>query len=137
MPYISTPPAVCRDSNMVTSCPKRASSAAAVSPAGPAPTTAAFLPLFGLRLLGKLTSAECSRSQSATKRSRRPIAMEASFLFSMQACSHWVSWGHTLPQTPGKLLVFLSIRAASGISPSRKAKINSGISIFTGQPSTQ
>ncbi|MBA7612365.1 hypothetical protein ES703_19601 [subsurface metagenome] len=90
MPYMSTPPATCSASKMVTLCPILASSAAAVKPAGPEPTTATFLPV-GLEDLGGLATPILARSQSATKRSRRPIAMGASFLASEQVASHWVS----------------------------------------------
>ncbi|MBA7627373.1 hypothetical protein ES703_34835 [subsurface metagenome] len=63
--------------------------------------------------------------------------MGASFLASEQVASHWDSWGQTRPQMPGRAFLLLSIRTASGISPSRTAWIKPGISISTGQPSTQ
>ncbi len=54
MPYMSTPPARCRASNMTTSWPQRAISPATVMPAGPAPTTATRLPV-GAALTGSGT----------------------------------------------------------------------------------
>ena len=39
----------------------------------------------------------CSLSQSAAKRSRRPMATGSPVLVSMHFCSHCSSWGHTLP----------------------------------------
>ncbi len=135
MPYISTPPAACRASNMVTLCPSLARSAAQVSPAGPEPITATFLPVGGASWVGDLFSL-WPRSQSATYLSMRPMAMGAFFLPSVQTCSHCVSCGQTLPQMAGRAFLLLSILTASGISPSRTALMNSGISTFTGQPLT-
>ena len=51
--------------------------------------------------------------------------------------SHCVSCGQTRPQVAGRLFLSLSTFTASGISPSRIALIKPGISISTGQPSTQ
>ncbi len=137
MPYISTPPATCSASKMVTLCPILAKSAAAVNPAGPEPTTATCLPVGLVGSIGESIASLLARSQSATYRSRRPIAIGACLFASEQAASHWVSWGQTRPQIPGRLFLLLSILTASGISPSTIALIKSGMSIPTGQPSMQ
>jgi hypothetical protein len=47
MPYRSTPPTACRDSNTVTVHPIFARSPAQVRPAGPEPTTATFASMQG------------------------------------------------------------------------------------------
>ena len=47
MPYTSTPPILCSASKIVTWCPSLIRSPATVSPAGPPPTIATFLPVGG------------------------------------------------------------------------------------------
>ncbi len=54
-----------------------------------------------------------------------------------QRCSHWVSCGHTLPQTAGRALASLRMRKACSISPSAICSMKAGMSMRTGQPSTQ
>ena len=44
--------------------------------------------------------------QSATNRSRRPMPTGSPFLPRTQYISHWVSWGHTRPQTAHGQYVF-------------------------------
>lgn len=67
-------------------------------PAGPEPTTATLTPLeAGLAVF----SVPCSRYQSATKRSRRPMATGSPFLPRTHRHSHWLSWGQTRPEIAG------------------------------------
>ena len=51
--------------------------------------------------------------------------------------SHWLSCGHTRPQTAGRAEVSLILAAASINLPSATRAINSGILTPTGQPATQ
>ena len=133
MPYTSTPPAWCSASKIVTSWPCRIRSPATVSPAGPAPTTATFLPVGAA--LGGIKRLPCSRSQSAAKRSSLPMATGSSFFPTIQSFSHWSSCGQTLPHTAGRLLRSFSLRAAPAKSPSAISAMKAGISISTGHPS--
>ena len=68
IPYFSTPPISCRASNTTTSYPSFAISPAKLSPEGPDPTTAIFLPVGGASV--GISTALCSRAQSAANRSR-------------------------------------------------------------------
>jgi len=61
-------------------------SPATVRPAGPPPITATFLPV-GARISG-ISSLACSASQSARKRSRRPIAICPPFFTRTHVSSH-------------------------------------------------
>ena len=79
----------------------------------------------------------CSASQSATKRSRRPMATGSPFLPSTQLLSHCSSCGQTRPQTAGRALVCLTVRIAAAKSPSATQPMKPGMSMPTGQPSTQ
>ena len=71
MPYIMTPPGLWNASKIVTAWPSRRTSAATVMLAGPLPITATCCPVAGLTAGG--SGLRCSRSQSATKRSIRPM----------------------------------------------------------------
>ena len=84
---------------MVTSYPLRARSPAQVRPAGPAPMTAALWPL-GVGRAG--FSWALRMCQSATKRSRRPMATGSPLMPRTHLLSHWVSCGQTRPQTAGR-----------------------------------
>ena len=98
MPYTSTPPARCSASKTVTSYPLRARSPAQVRPEGPEPTTATRWPLEA-GFSGAAVA--CSRCQSATKRSRRPMPTGSPLMPRTQCFSHWLSCGQTRPQTAG------------------------------------
>ncbi len=135
IPYIRTPPASWSASKTVTWWPILARSAAAVIPAGPAPTTATLFPLGGLADERDPSGRAFFDSQSATNLSRRPMAMGAPFFPRTHRLSHWTSWGQTRPHIPGRLFLALIVETASTISPSRTALIKAGISIPTGQPS--
>src|SRR4030042_1049663 len=121
---------------MVTLCPNLCRSAAQVNPAGPEPITATFLPVGGGRFGDESSSAICSRSQSATYLSSLPMAIGAPFLDSVHTCSHCDSCGQTRPHMPGKAFLPFITLTDSGMSLSRIAFMNSGISTFTGQPTT-
>ena len=101
---------------MVTSCPLRIRSPATVSPPGPEPTTATFLPVLGA--MGGMGMSERPRAQSAAKRSRLPMETGVSFLPTMHRPWHWLSWGQTRPQTAGRLFFSHSLRMAWVKSPS-------------------
>ncbi|MPM47109.1 hypothetical protein SDC9_93817 [bioreactor metagenome] len=131
---MSTPPASCKASKSSTWCPMRARSAAQVRPAGPEPMTATLLPVRAA--ICGLGSSWCS-DQSATKRSRRPMATERPLMPRVHFASHWLSCGQTRPQMAGRLLLDLMIFAASSRSPSRKARMNWLMGTCTGQPCTQ
>ena len=60
----------------------------------------------------------------------------SNFMPSVHFCSHWVSWGHTLPQTAGSEELSEIILYASSYSPVPIFAINSGMDMFTGQPFT-
>ena len=81
--------------------PFLASSPAQVSPAGPEPTTATFLPLDSGLWGAALTF---SRYQSAANRSSRPMATGSPLMPRTHFASHWVSWGQTRPDTAGRAL---------------------------------
>ncbi len=100
----------------MTLWPSLARSPATVSPAGPAPMTAAFFPVGGGR--GGIFREPLPRSKSAAKRSRLPMATEIPVAFlSVQTSSHWDSCGQTRPQMAGSEFVSLSFQAASRKSP--------------------
>ena len=66
---------------------------------------------------GGVTDLPFFRSQSAAKRSRRPMETAFSRLFkdfpTVQVDWHWTSWGQTLPQIAGKRLLSRRIARAS------------------------
>ena len=103
-------------------------------PAGPEPTTATRLP-FGAGGVGAW-GVPCSASQSARKRSSRPIASGSPFLPRMQSFSHCSSCGQTRPQTAGSAFFSLMVRMPAAKSPSATSPTKPGMSIPTGQPST-
>ena len=106
-----------------------------VSPAGPAPAMAIFLPLDFTA--GGIEIFPAFRSKSAAKRSRRPIATGSPFFPKMQTFSHWSSCGQTRPHTAGRPFVSFNFHAASIKCPSAISLINSGILTSTGQPPPQ
>ena len=65
------------------------------------------------------------------------MATGSPFFPRTQNFSHWSSCGQTRPQTAGRALSALIIRAAPMKSPSRMRRMNSGIFTSTGQPSRQ
>ena len=134
MPYMSTPPALCSASKIVTSCPIWTRSPATVSPAGPAPTTATRLPV-GAPIPG-ISTFPVTRSKSATNRSRRPMATGSPFFPRTHGISHCSSWGQTRPHTAGSALVSLIFLAASMNFPLATRSMNSGIWTLTGHPFT-
>ena len=125
MPNMSTPPGSGSISNTSTLKPMRARSPAMVSPAGPEPMTATRP-----RVLGCSFSRikPMSPSKSAMKRSSLPTCMPWPFLVSTQWPSHCFSWGHTRPQTAGRLLLSLIIFIALPKFPFDISFIQSGIS---------
>ena len=80
---------------------------AQVSEAGPEPMQATR-PFAWLSLVStgqdSGAAAQAARWVSATKRSRRPMAMASPLAFRMHLPSHWCSCGHTRPHTAGRLL---------------------------------
>ena len=133
---MSTPPGLWSASKIVTLWPSFASSPATVRPAGPAPTTATFLPVRA-GMAGARTSPCCelrpSRRRSARAcrwRSARPSCART------HTASHCSSCGHTRPQMPGRLFFSLSFLTAPRKSPTAMSRMNPGMSISTGQPAT-
>ncbi len=55
----------------------------------------------------------------------------------MHRPSHWLSWGQTRPQTAGRLFCVHTFRMDWVKSPSLMNRMKPGMSIPTGQPSTQ
>ncbi len=99
---------------------------------------ATFLPVSGLTW--GTGDWPLSRSQSATKRSRRPmetaLPRSLSDLPTVQGTWHWDSCGQTRPQTAGSRL-FLRITSAAALKlPAAISRTNPGMSMRTGQPST-
>ena len=82
-------------------------------------------------------SVQWALCQSATNRSRRPMPTGSPFLPRTQYISHWVSWGHTRPQTAGRAEVLEMIWYAASKSPLATSAMNSGICTMTGQPCMQ
>ena len=79
-----------------------------------------------------------SRSKSAAKRSRYPIATAGSFIFRwIHLLSHCFSCGQTRPHTAGRADVLFNTLAAARNCPRSMFLMNDGILMFTGQPSTQ
>ncbi len=138
MPLLSTPPNQLIASNTVTRKPLRAISPAKASPDGPEPTTATLTDR-GLRaIFSAVASGWLSRSLSATKRSRLPIATAGRFiLVYVQLASHCFSCGHTRPHTAGSTLVRRITRSAVPNSRRSIFFINPGMSLCTGQPLMQ
>ena len=96
---------MCSASKIVTSWPAWIRYPAQISPPGPEPQTATFLPVFfGV---GGSGDSPWLASQSATKRSRRPIATDSCFLATTHCFSHCSSCGQTRPQTAGSRFVVL------------------------------
>ncbi len=114
-------------------------SPATVSPAGPLPTTAIFLPV-GAAFVG-ISTLPVALSQSARNRSILPIPTDfvGSWwnLPTVQPSWHWASWGHTLPQTAGSTFLRLMILMPRAKSPFSTASRKPGMSMPTGQPSVQ
>ncbi len=73
-------------------------------------------------------------SQSATKRSMRPMATGSCLTPVTQTFSHWSSCGQTRPQMAGRVLSFLMIARASSKRWSWMACTKAGMSMPTGQP---
>ena len=110
IPYVSTPPGSWRASKIVTSYPIFAKSPAHVTPEGPEPITATFLPLV---FSGAAGTKPFSLDQSATKRSSLPMEIGSPLIPRMHLPSHWLSCGHTRPQTAGSAEDFAITFAAS------------------------
>ena len=110
-------------------------SPAQLSPAGPLPTMATFLPFLSIRGISDVIPFDISKS--ATNRSRRPIDTGSNLLASTHLTSHWVSWGQTRPQIAGRTLSSFIFRAAPRKSSSTTNSRKSIILISTGQPSIQ
>ncbi len=94
---------------------------------------ATLRPVFGV---SGTASHPRATAKSATNRSRRPIATGWSFLPTMQVASHWLSCGHTRPQTAGRALLSLRTRYAVFRSRRAVAAMKAGMSIPTGHPGT-
>ena len=118
---------------MVTWWPRRARSAATVSPAGPLPTTATRLPE-GDASSG-LGMSPWEASQSARNRSSRPMATGSYLRAITQTCSHWVSCGQTRPVIAGRASDSLMRLIAARKSPLAASSRNPTMSMCTGQPS--
>ena len=129
IPYLKTPPSSCKASKTTTSCPAFLRSHAAVIPAQPDPTMATFLP-------DGFISGISAFVLSPTYLSIAPIATGSPFIPSTQFPSHCLSWGQTLPQTEGSILVWRIISPAFCKLSFFNASINFGIWILTGHPWT-
>ena len=103
-------------------------------PAGPEPTTATRMPVGGAS--SGVEAVPCTRSQSATKRSMRPIATGSPRLATTHTTSHCSSCGQTRPQIAGRVLVSLSLTSEPATSPWRSRSMKAGMSIPTGHPLT-
>ena len=66
--------------------------------------TATLFPFFSAVTSGLMPF---SLAQSATKRSSLPMEIGSPLMPRMHFPSHWVSWGHTRPQTAGRALALL------------------------------
>ena len=75
-----------------------------------------------------------SLDQSATKRSSFPMEIGSPLMPRIHFPSHWLSWGHTRPQTAGSALDSAMVLAASSNLPSFTSAMNLGILIATGHP---
>ena len=95
---------------------------------------AMLLPLAGGRGGGSM--GPWLASQSARKRSSRPMATGSPFLPSTQFLSHCSSCGQTRPQTAGSAFVRLIFLMPAAQSPSAMQSMKPGMSMPTGQPST-
>ena len=135
IPYARTPPQSWSASKMVTSWPRMTRSLATVSPEGPEPTMATFFPVLGA--ISGISVFPSAASQSARKRSSRPMAIGAPFLPRMHIFSHCSSWGQTRPQTAGKAFVSLIFFTPEPKSRSTMHLMKPGILIPTGQPCRQ
>ena len=131
IPNMSTPPGSGSISKISTLKPWRARSPAIVSPAGPEPITATRPRVFGwsFSLISPMLP-----SKSAIKRSSLPTCMPCPFFASTQWPSHCFSWGHTRPQTAGRLLLSLIIFMALPRFPRESSCIQSGMSWLIGHP---
>ncbi len=83
----------------MTSYPNFARSPAQVTPAGPEPITATFLPFVFSGFSGEIPF---SLAQSATNLSNFPIEIGSPFIPRIHTPSHWLSCGHTRPHTAGR-----------------------------------
>ena len=113
MPYISRPPGRSSRSSTVTSWPARFSCCAAVSPAGPEPITATFLPLRDAG--GSGSTQPSSQPRSMISFSMFLIVTGGSLMPSTHEPSHGA--GQTRPVNSGKLLVMCRRSSASRQSP--------------------
>jgi hypothetical protein len=77
------------------------------------------------------------RALSPTKRSRRPIATDSSLRPTTHCASHCDSCGQTRPQIDGIRLERLITSSAPSMSRTRMCRMKPGMSMDTGQPSTQ
>ena len=106
-------------------------SAAHAIPAGPEPTTATRNPLGST--YGTLSQSSAI-ARSPTNRSSRPIATGSSVLPTVHTPSHCASCGQTRPQIAGSRFVSVIVSYAPRRFFSVIFKMNSGMSISTGQP---
>ena len=74
------------------------------------------------------------RSQSARKRSKRPMLIGSPILPMMHLLWHCTSWGQTRPQTAGNAFLVLMAFMPSAYFFSLMALMNVGIGTSTGQP---
>ena len=103
MPYTSTPPAGVqglKHGDLVA----HLGQVARAGQAGGAGADDSDLVAVGLRASAGI-SVLFSRCQSATKRSRRPMPTGSPLMPRTHLLSHWLSCGHTRPQTAGSALV--------------------------------
>ena len=75
-----------------------------------------------------------SFAQSATKRSSLPMETASPLIPRTHLPSHWLSCGHTRPQTAGSALDSPIILYASSKFPSFTCATNAGMLILTGHP---
>src|SRR5436190_23305058 len=120
-------------SNSVTRWPIWFSSAAAASPAGPEPTTAARRRLRNGGGLG--VTQPSANARSAIACSICLMVTASSLMSSTQAASHGA--GHTRPVNSGKLLVACSASIASCQRSRYTRSFQSGIRFPSGQPEWQ
>ena len=118
----------------MTSKPFCIRSAAQLSPDGPLPITATFLPI----LSEVLRAFPCFIAKSPTYLSSPPTdTLPPAFSRRTQCSSHCFSCGQTLPQTDGRLLSLFRLFTAFSMSPHLIKPINFGIFTPTGQPLLQ
>ena len=133
MPYINTPPGVCRASKIVTRCPSLAKSAAQVKPAGPEPTTATFY-RWGVRLPG----IPCRWPFPSRHRNARSGRWRRACFFAQGAVLlTLVFLGADPAANSGQGVFSLIFLAAPAKSPSAASLMKPEMSISTGQPCLQ